>query len=282
MKKILVPVDFSETSINALKLACQFALRADASIYLLHVNESVPYIIPVSEYAYTASAIDIEEYDQELKKRIETLKADILKEPQFKNLKIEAAIEAGLMVPVVKKAAEDEFADLIIIGTMGASGWKEMLVGSNTERVIRHAPCPVLVIPAGIQELKIDRVLVPTTLKSDQLGVFKTVKAWQDLLGFDVEALYVGDPLNASTRANVEAEKNRLIEATGLRHVYLHLKSEAVKEEDAIRAYADEAEADLIIMGTHQRHGLSHLLFGSLTENTANHTHVPVLAVPVI
>ena len=77
------------------------------------------------------------------------------------------------------------------------------------------------------------------------------------------------------------AEKNRLIEATGLRHVYLHLKSEAVKEEDAIRAYADEAEADLVIMGTHQRHGLSHLLFGSLTENTANHTHVPVLAVPI-
>ena len=281
MKKILVPVDFSETSINALKLACQFAMRADAGILLLHVNETVPYIIPVSEYAYTASAVDIEEYDQELKKRIQTLKSDILDDPRFKGLQIEAAIEAGLMVPVVKKVAEDEFADLIVIGTMGASGWKEMLVGSNTERVIRHAPCPVLVIPAGVQELKIDRVLVPTTLKPDQLGVFKTVKAWQDLLGFDVEALYVGDPLNASTRANVEAEKNRLIEATGLRHVYLHLKSEAVKEEDAIRAYADEAEADLIIMGTHQRHGLSHLLFGSLTENTANHTHVPVLAAPI-
>ena len=281
MKKILVPVDFSDTSVNALKMACQFAVRADAAVLMLHVNETVPYIIPVSEYAYTASAVNIEEYDQELKNRIQTLKSDILKEPRFKGLRIEAVIEAGLMVPVVKKVAEDEFADLIVIGTMGASGWKEMLVGSNTERVIRHAPCPVLVIPAGIQELKMDRVLVPTTLKSDQLDVFKTVKTWQDLFGFDVEALYVGDPLNASTRANVETEKNRLTEATGLRHVYLHLKAEAVKEEDAIRAYADEAEADLIIMGTHQRHGLSHLLFGSLTENTANHTHVPVLAVPV-
>ena len=76
------------------------------------------------------------------------------------------------MVPVVKKVAEDEFADLIVIGTMAASGWKEMLVGSNTERVIRHAPCPVLVIPAGVQELKIDRVLVPTTcFENRQTGV---------------------------------------------------------------------------------------------------------------
>ena len=281
MKKILVPVDFSDTSVNALKLACQLAIRADADILILHVNETVPYIIPVSEYAYTASAVNIEEYDQELKHRMQTLKADILKESRFKDLRIETAIEAGLMVPVVKKVAEDECSDLIVMGTMGVSGWKEMLIGSNTERVIRHAPCPVLVIPAGIQELKMDRVLVPTTLKPEQIKVFNTTKTWQDLFGFDVEALYVSDPLNASTRAHVETEKNKIIDATGLRHVYLHLKGEAVKEEDAIRAYADEAEADLIIMGTHQRHGLSHLLFGSLTENTANHTHVPVLAVPV-
>lgn len=281
MQKILVPVDFSDTSVNALKLACQLAIRADADILILHVNETVPYIIPVSEYAYTASAVNIEEYDQELKHRMQTLKADILKESRFKDLRIDTAIEAGLMVPVVKKVAEDECSDLIVMGTMGASGWKEMLIGSNTERVIRHAPCPVLVIPAGIQELKMDRVLVPTTLKPEQIKVFNTTKTWQDLFGFDVEALYVSDPLNASTRAHVETEKNKIIDATGLRHVYLHLKGEAVKEEDAIRAYADEAEADLIIMGTHQRHGLSHLLFGSLTENTANHTHVPVLAVPV-
>ena len=281
MQKILVPVDFSDTSVNALKLACQLAIRADADILILHVNETVPYIIPVSEYAYTASAVNIEEYDQELKHRMQTLKADILKESRFKDLRIETAIEAGLMVPVVKKVAEDECSDLIVMGTMGVSGWKEMLIGSNTERVIRHAPCPVLVIPAGIQELKMDRVLVPTTLKPEQIKVFNTTKTWQDLFGFDVEALYVSDPLNASTRAHVETEKNKIIDATGLRHVYLHLKGEAVKEEDAIRAYADEAEADLIIMGTHQRHGLSHLLFGSLTENTANHTHVPVLAVPV-
>lgn len=281
MQKILVPVDFSDTSVNALKLACQLAIRADADILILHVNETVPYIIPVSEYAYTASAVNIEEYDQELKHRMQTLKADILKESRFKDLRIDTAIEAGLMVPVVKKVAEDECSDLIVMGTMGVSGWKEMLIGSNTERVIRHAPCPVLVIPAGIQELKMDRVLVPTTLKPEQIKVFNTTKTWQDLFGFDVEALYVSDPLNASTRAHVETEKNKIIDATGLRHVYLHLKGEAVKEEDAIRAYADEAEADLIIMGTHQRHGLSHLLFGSLTENTANHTHVPVLAVPV-
>ena len=80
------PRRFSETSINALKLACQLAMRDDAGILLLHVNETVPNIIPVSEYAYTASAVDIEEYDQDLKKRIQTLKSDVLKDPCLKGL----------------------------------------------------------------------------------------------------------------------------------------------------------------------------------------------------
>ena len=281
MKKILVPIDFSDASVNALKVACQLALRFDAGLYLLHVNEMIPYVIPVTEYAYTATAVDIETYNKEKYEHIQQLKKNVLREAPYSNLDITVAVEAGVMVPVVKKVAEEEFADLIVMGTLGASGWREVLVGSNTERVIRHAPCPVLVIPEGVRELTVERVLVPTTLKPDQIRVFKTAKAWQEFLGFDVEALYVGDPLNVGAHGNVESEKNRLTEETGLRHVYLHLNTLDVKVEDAIRTYAKQAEADLIIMGTHQRHGLSHLLFGSLTENTANHAHVPVLAVPV-
>ncbi len=281
MKKILVPIDFSDASVNALKVACQLALRFDAGLYLLHVNEMIPYVIPVTEYAYTATAVDIETYNKEKYEHIQQLKKNVLREAPYSNLDITVAVEAGVMVPVVKKVAEEEFADLIVMGTLGASGWREVLVGSNTERVIRHAPCPVLVIPEGVRELTVERVLVPTTLKPDQIRVFKTAKAWQEFLGFDVEALYVGDPLNAGAHGNVESEKNRLTEETGLRHVYLHLNTLDVKVEDAIRTYAKQAEAGLIIMGTHQRHGLSHLLFGSLTENTANHAHVPVLAVPV-
>lgn len=282
MKKILVPIDFSDTSIHALKVACQLALRTDASLYLLHVNEMIPYVIPVTEYAYTATAVDIETHNREKYENIQKVKKNILSEARYSNLDITVAIEAGIMVPVVKKVAEDEFADLIVIGTLGASGWKEVLIGSNTERVIRHAPCPVLVIPEGIHDFKVERVLVPTTLKPNQLPVFKMVKAWQEIFGFDVEALFLSEPLDALLRENIEKEKNRILEAAGLHHVYMHINTLHVKEEDAIRSYAKEAEAELIIMGTHQRHGLSHLLFGSLTEDTANHAHVPVLAVPLV
>ncbi len=281
MKKILIPIDFSDASLNALNVACQLAVRADATLYVLHVNEMSPYVVPVSEFDFTSTAVDLQTYDEEIRNRMQNLKSNLLEEPHFHNLRLHTSIKDGLMIPVVKEMVEDEMIDLIIMGTLGASGWKEVLVGSNTERVIRHATCPVLVIPEGVDTLNIERVLVPSTLKPDQRGVFKAVKTWQELFGFEVQTIYLNDPLNTPTHGSIDAEKNRIVEEAGLRNVYLHIYGLAVNSETAIRSYAAEMKADLIVMGTHQRRGLSHLLFGSVTEDAVNHTEVPILAVPI-
>lgn len=281
MKKILVPVDFSDTSIHALHAACQLALRTGADLFLLNANEMAAYVVPVSEYAYTASALDVAEYNKTANERIQNLKSGLLSDSRFKHLNIITAVREGLMVPVIREVIEEEGIDLIVMGTLGVSGWKELLIGSNTERVIRYAPCPVLVIPKGIDELKINRVVVPSNLKPDQKNAFKMVKKWQEIFGFEVHALYLNDPLGAMTHVDIEAEKNRQMAAAGLRNVYLHLYGMTIDAEDAIRKYAQQVNADMIIMGTHQPRGLSHLLFGSLTEDTANHSPVPVLSVPV-
>lgn len=281
MKKILVPVDFSDTSIHALHAACQLALRTGADLFLLNANEMAAYVVPVSEYAYTASALDVAEYNKTANERIQNLKSGLLSDSRFKHLNIITAVREGLMVPVIREVIKEEGIDLIVMGTLGVSGWKELLIGSNTERVIRYAPCPVLVIPKGIDELKINRVVVPSNLKPDQKNAFKMVKKWQEIFGFEVHALYLNDPLGAMTHVDIEAEKNRQMAAAGLRNVYLHLYGMTIDAEDAIRKYAQQVNADMIIMGTHQPRGLSHLLFGSLTEDTANHSPVPVLSVPV-
>lgn len=105
MKKILVPIDFSDASVNALKVACQLALRFDAGLYLLHVNEMIPYVIPVTEYAYTATAVDIETYNKEKYEHIQQLKKNVLREAPYSNLDITVAVEAGVMVPVVEKSS---------------------------------------------------------------------------------------------------------------------------------------------------------------------------------
>lgn len=281
MKKILVPVDFSDASLNALNAACHFAVRTNVSLYVLHVNEMAPYILSVPRYDFPAAAVAAEQYNKEADERIQALKSVLLSTPGFGKLNVEVAVKEGLMISVVKETVKKEGIDLIVMSTLGASGWKEVFVGSNTERVIRHASCAVLVIPDGMDELKIKRVLAPTTLKPDQKVVFETLKAWQDLLDFDVHLLYINDPLFALAPGDIETAKDELVEQTGLRKVVLHRYGQTLYEEEAILHYAFKEKTNLIVMGTHQRRGLSHLLFGSVTEDTVNHTHVPVLAVPI-
>lgn len=281
MKKILVPVDFSDASLNALNVACHLAVRTHARLYVLHVNEMAPYIMSVPRYDFPAAAVAAEHYNKEATERIEALQSVLLTTPGFGKLHVEVAVKEGLIISVITETVKKEGIDLIVMSTLGASGWKEVFVGSNTERVIRHAACATLVIPDSIDELKVKRVLVPTTLKSDQKVVLETVKAWQDLMGFDVHLLYINDPLNTLSPGEIEIAKHELVEESELQKTSLHRYGQTLYEEEAIQHYAYESKADLIVMGTHQRHGLSHILFGSVTEDTVNHAHVPVLAVPV-
>ncbi len=281
MKKILVPVDFSKPSLNALSVACQLAVRANAGIDLLHVNVMASHTMSDPYDDFPAAVAASEAYHKEATERIEVLKATILKEPAYSSLRVEAKVIGGSMIPIIKELVTEDGIDLIVMGTLGASGWKELFLGSNTERVIRHAPCAVLVIPEGIDTLAIKRVMVPSTLQEDQKGVFETVKSWDDLLGFKVEVLYINDPLYALAPGDVQSEKDRLVLGAGLTGVSLHQYGQVLHEEDAIQDFAKKAKADLIVMGTHQRRGLSHLLFGSIVEDTVNHSHVPVLSVPI-
>ncbi len=281
MKKILVPVDFSDTSLNALEIAGQLAVRANTGIYLLHVNETAPYLMSVQRYDIPAAEFAADAYSKEATERMRLLRVDLENDSQFSKLPIQSNVKEGMMIPILQELVKTEGIDLIVMGTLGASGWDEVLVGSNTERVIRHAPCPVLVIPGGINQLNIRRIVVPSTLKADQKSVFQTVKIWQDLLSFKIEVLYINDPIHVLASDGVKAGMDQLIQKIGLKDIHLHSRGWTQNEEEAILTYAETVKADLIVMGTHQRRGLSHLLFGSIVEDTVNHTHMPVLSVPI-
>jgi nucleotide-binding universal stress UspA family protein len=281
MKKILVPIDFSVASNDALEIACQLADRTGARIFLIHVNEMATQAAPLAEYAAVAASVDNEAYDADAFDRLDDLRNQFLSKKGYEKLKISVEVREGALPQVLSVYTDEEEIDLVVTGTKGATGLKNLFLGSNTQYMIRNAKCPVLAIPQGLKELKIERVVVPSTLDEDQQLVFKVVKAWQMWFGFEIEAIYLNNPLNAPTDGSIEARKNKLIEAEGLHNVYVHIYGLTWKEDKAILTYAEEVDADLIIMGTHQRHGLGQMLFGSVTEETANHSHVPLLAIPI-
>ena len=140
IKKILVPIDFSDYSKNALKYATQFAKQFNAKIYLVYVVEPMIYPADFSmgQVAIPSADIDLHSPEEELTK----LSKDIING----NLKVEILIKTGKpFVEIIETASANDI-DLIIIATHGHTGVEHLLFGSTAEKVVRKAPCPVLTL----------------------------------------------------------------------------------------------------------------------------------------
>jgi universal stress protein A len=138
LKRILVPIDFSEHSEKSLKYATKFAEQFGSKITLLHVIQ--PMVYP-ADFGYPATVIDTldEQVQRQVQERLESLGKRIA--PETTGL-----IRVGQPYYEITTAAKELDVDLIIITTHGRTGLKHVLMGSTAERVVRHAHCPVLTL----------------------------------------------------------------------------------------------------------------------------------------
>jgi nucleotide-binding universal stress UspA family protein len=140
VRRILVPVDFSEPSAKALRYAVSFARQFDARITLLHVCP-VPYY--PAEFGGFPTIVPVDEPPTKaIKHRLEENARRFIPEP----MRGRTLLRTGAAFDEICRAARDVKADLIIIATHGHTGLKHVLLGSTAERVVRHAHCPVLVV----------------------------------------------------------------------------------------------------------------------------------------
>jgi len=145
LKRILVPVDFSKQSRKAMEYGLSFARQFNAEVLLLHVLEFAPAAMPVSP----ASPMPIihDAMTQTAWRESAAKQLAAWRNESGKPIAVKASVRDGVSAhaEIVKAATEGNF-DLIILGTQGRTGLAHLLIGSTAERVVRHAPCPVLVV----------------------------------------------------------------------------------------------------------------------------------------
>ncbi len=146
IKKILVPIDFSDYSKNALKYAIQFAKQFNAKIYLVYVVE--PIIYPAD---FSMGQVAIPSADIDLHSRAEEELRKLSKDFINGSLQVEILIKTGKpFIEIIETASANDI-DLIIIATHGHTGVEHLLFGSTAEKVVRKAPCPVLTLREPIK-----------------------------------------------------------------------------------------------------------------------------------
>lgn len=140
-KKILVPVDFSDCSHKATHYALAFAQQFQAKLVLLHVVE--PMVVPENILMAMPELPEAGgNWVQEAKTRLDQIASEDIPE----TVPVETHVQVGRPFHEITEAAREHSVDLIVIATHGYTGLKHVLMGSTAERVVRHAPCPVLIV----------------------------------------------------------------------------------------------------------------------------------------
>ena len=274
MKKIIVPVDFSEYSEYALETASILAKKNNAEILVLHMLE-------MSEAILTRAGTDMQMETMFFLKLAEKKFEEFLKKDYLKGLKITPIIKHFKVFSEVNEVAEENGADLIIMGSHGASGLKEFFIGSNTEKVVRHSNIPVMVIKHNPILVDFEHVVFACDFSEDAVKPFINATKFFKKLGSKVHLIYVNLP-NEQFRSTAEMEGKvhlffkKVNGDLSYDHSVKYFSDYTI--EQGVLNYANAIGADLIALATHGRTGFSHLLEGSITEDIANHSTLPVIS----
>jgi nucleotide-binding universal stress UspA family protein len=149
IRTILVPVDFSDCSVAGLKYAVRFAKEVGGRIIALHVTDLGPVMMTTG-----CGEFYLPTYMQAARRRCDDEMRNFLKRVNFDGVRVDRLSVAGYCPAAIYEAAAREDVDLIIISTHGRTGLGRALLGSVAEGTVRHATCPVLVVPSsmGVRE----------------------------------------------------------------------------------------------------------------------------------
>jgi nucleotide-binding universal stress UspA family protein len=149
IRTILVPVDFSDCSLAGLTYAVRFAKEVGSRIIVLHVTDLGPVMMTSGRGEYDSAS-----YMEAARRRCDDQMKDFLNRINFNGVLVDTSAVAGYCPGAIYEAAAKEGADLIIISTHGRTGLRRAFIGSVAEGTVRHAACPVLVVPSFSREEK--------------------------------------------------------------------------------------------------------------------------------
>jgi nucleotide-binding universal stress UspA family protein len=272
MKSILVPIDFSKQAEYAAKVASVIAKQTHAKIFLLHMLELPTGVIDPASFGTTNNSPTALLFLKRAHERFE----DFKKLPFFKGIELEDSVQFHKAYDGIIDESKKQGADLIVMGSKGASGIEEMLVGSNTEKVVRNSDVPVLVIKEDIKNFKIENIVFASNFKFDNRSAFQKILDFSQLFNAKIHLLKINTIHNFETTKDSSDAIRNFIEGYDLGDFSLNIYND-LSIELGILNFSKVIDADIILLNTHGRRGLAHLFNGSIGEDLTNHAKLPVL-----
>lgn len=271
IKKILVPTDFSKQAESALKVAAQLAKKNNAQIYLLHIIELPVHLVDLMASPNPAAPEAIF-FMKETHKKFEELMAS----PYLSGIEVFETVSFEDILKGVLETCEKNDIDFIIMGSHGSSGFEELFIGSNAEKVVRSAKQPVLVIKDDCDIFNVNDFVYATNFDDEDKPSIQSAADFAKLINAKLHLLWINTASSFRTSTETKTKMNATLEGLSLDEPALHIYND-INVEKGILNFSESKKAGLIGISTHGRKGLSHFINGSLSEDVVNHAKRPVL-----
>ncbi len=277
MKKILFPTDFSPAADNAFRYALRVAEEIEASLIVLHVYQ-LPQIRGASRLPNTMQQVyesmRIEEF-KNFEDNIPYLK-QMAEDYGLGDIPIDYVMEHRETVRGILMVAREKEVDMIVMGTTGASGLKELFIGSVAGEVLEHAACSVLAIPEKAEfDGEIDKIAVTTSFKEEEKKAIRRVLDFAANFSAEVYCVNVDVGHTEFFAKKMEVLKDDFKGVPNLHFVVLH--DGTIK--NALSKFLEENSIDILAMLTHRRNFIEELFRFSRTKKMAYHAKTPILAI---
>lgn len=279
MKKILIPTDFSYTAANAVDFAVQASKNFPAKLILMHSYEISSSF--TSDFYGANKEFNLIQLN-DLEKRLDLLKENIKKEY---GVNVETSLSTYPLDEAIKKVVEEKEIDLVVMGTVGASGLKEKIWGSRTSSVIGHLDVPVMIIPDDYKWIKPDKVLFLTSKFEKSSRILDFIFEMAGILMTNVYAGVFTDTDDDKSEVFLDhkvklAEYEDYLKSNynepSLKSVHLA----GTEFDETLQRFCDTMEIDMLVMVTYPRGFWTNIFNPSLTKKMSYHTKLPLLAIP--
>jgi nucleotide-binding universal stress UspA family protein len=277
MKKILVPTDFSNPAQWALEVATGIARKSKGQIILLHiVEQATSESFNVEGQVFEGEGWEDKLFTLKLIQRNKQQMAGAAKYVKDAGVLVQCELRLGNPFHGMRTVITDHAVDLVVIGTSGHSKFEEMIVGSNTEKVVRYAKCPVLTVHEKPSGKDFVNIVYASSLNENEKAFAEVVKNAQEMYNAKVHLVRINTPMNFQPDYEAKRTMQNFARKLNLQNCTMNVFSDR-SEEEGILNFASSVNADLIAMATHGRTGFARVLVGSIAEDVVSHSSRPVL-----
>ncbi len=273
MANILFPTDFSDNALNAYRYALHVAHKLNANILTFHVYEKPPVKashLPETMEDIIAAQLKERQADYELAQEKMAKQAVVENTP---TVSVKHLLEKGKIADKIQEVSEAEKSNLIVMGTQGASGFREVFIGSNTVAVLEKTQLPVLIVPEKAVYKDIQHIVYATSIDDSAEDTIHKVTKFAKAFDANIHCIHINTTKERACEAFMEGLKEKFSEQSNV--------SFKVIEGDnilhSIDQYLKENKIDLLAMLTHKRTFLDKLLSISYTQKMAFHSSTPLL-----